>query len=239
MSSSSPMPWVKIYTDFLDDRKIGRLDDVLKLRFIQLILLAGECDADGYLIDGAGFMSASDIAWRLRVDPASLVLEMDELKTNNLLSLDDMGAWLVINFSKRQDRPQAVKRAEWRDRQRIHRDNFKTEAIVTSESPVTHASRGEERREEKRREETVTIPENINTPEFCNAWHDWEIYRKEIKKTLTPTTTQRQLKFLSRYDNATALEMINQSIQAGWTGLFELKNNNHRMPPLEGTYVGE
>jgi hypothetical protein len=63
----SSMPWVKIYTEMIDDPKIGRLNDATKWRFVSLVLLAGECDRDGALISGNESMSVTDIAWRLRV----------------------------------------------------------------------------------------------------------------------------------------------------------------------------
>src|SRR3990167_612210 len=109
--SNTSMPWVKLYTDFLDDRKIGLLPDILKLRFIQLVLVAGECDAEGYIIDGAGPLSIKDIAWRLRMDPEQLGQEISELTGAGLLSEDvDTGALLIINFSKRQGRSRSEKR---------------------------------------------------------------------------------------------------------------------------------
>ena len=47
-------------------------------------------------------------------------------------------------------------------------------------------------------------------------------HRKEIKKTLTKSTITKQQKFLlAHIDNHIAI--INQSIQNGWAGLFELK----------------
>ncbi len=46
----SAMPWVKIFTEIIDDPKIGRLSKAAKWRFLELIVLAGECDADGYLV---------------------------------------------------------------------------------------------------------------------------------------------------------------------------------------------
>lgn len=59
------------------------------------------------------------------------------------------------------------------------------------------------------------------------GWDDWEKHRKEIRKKLTPTTIQRQLKFLDGRPPAEQEAIINQSIQNGWTGLFELKGDGH------------
>ncbi|MCK5015437.1 MAG: helix-turn-helix domain-containing protein [Candidatus Peribacteraceae bacterium] len=64
----------------------------------------------------------------------------------------------------------------------------------------------------------ITIPDCINK----KVWESWVAYRKEIKKTLKPTTMESQLSFLEK-NKQDHVEIINKSIQNGWTGLFEIK----------------
>lgn len=61
---------------------------------------------------------------------------------------------------------------------------------------------------------------------FQTAWADWACHRKEIGKELTKTSVTRQANFLSNYTPKQAAEIINKSIQNGWTGLFPPKNSN-------------
>jgi DNA-binding MarR family transcriptional regulator len=63
--------------------------------------------------------------------------------------------------------------------------------------------------------------------EFANAWIEWETFRKEIKKKITPSTAKKQLTFLGGRGEPEAIAIINQSITNGWTGLFALKNGNN------------
>jgi hypothetical protein len=63
--------------------------------------------------------------------------------------------------------------------------------------------------------------------QFSEAWQCWEQYRKEKKQKLTPASVKMQIKFLSQFGEEVAIQIINQSIQNGWTGLFELKNKNN------------
>jgi hypothetical protein len=167
----SEMPWVKMFTEMLDDTKLGRLNNAVRWRFVSLILLAGECDAEGYLTNGSGPMSTEDIAWRLRCHPAKLAKELDTLSNVGLIANTD-GGWKVIKFSERQGRTQSERRQMWRERQSKRRhfdggpswkedDNSEKVAKtpektlpVTRDSRVSHVARGEKRREEKRREET-------------------------------------------------------------------------------------
>src|SRR3989337_692645 len=54
------MPWVKIYVSILDDIKLARLTDAQKWRFVQMILLANECDAGGAIVTGVTLLSQKE-----------------------------------------------------------------------------------------------------------------------------------------------------------------------------------
>lgn len=63
-------------------------------------------------------------------------------------------------------------------------------------------------------------------PQWLNkeAWAEWVQFRKEIKKKLVQTTISRQIKFLEKHkENHVAI--LGQSVQNGWTGLFEIKKS--------------
>lgn len=143
----SNMPWVKLYTEMLDDFKLLDLEDAVKWRFVQLILLAGECDEDGYIVAGGDAIDLKKIAKRLRCDYEQLRDEVSQLSAAGLISQDEStGALYVVKFRDRQGRPQSEKREQWRDRQRRYREK---ESSVTEESRRSHASRVEESRVDK------------------------------------------------------------------------------------------
>lgn len=58
---------------------------------------------------------------------------------------------------------------------------------------------------------------------FVDAWLEWEKFRKELGKKLTPSTAKKQMQFLGGWSELQAIGIINQSITNGWTGLFQLK----------------
>ena len=68
------------------------------------------------------------------------------------------------------------------------------------------------------------IPNNLYQPDFVQAWEDFQQHRKEIKKKLTPLAGSRTLNKLSKYPVDVAIQMLEQSIENGWTGVFEIKN---------------
>lgn len=65
------------------------------------------------------------------------------------------------------------------------------------------------------------LPPILDTDSFRSAWEKWEQHRKEIRKKLTPTTIDEQLKMLETKGHDKAIATILYSIEKGWTGLFE------------------
>ncbi len=93
-----------------------------------------------------------------------------------------------------------------------------------------------QKRDIQKRKETLTKDKRIKESfislfsddfqkdeKFKATWLDWIKHRKEIRKKLTETTASRQADKLMQYDLITAISMIEQSIEKGWTGLFEIK----------------
>jgi len=159
---TTSMPWVKIYTEILDDPKIARLGIQTKWRFIELLLVAGECDSEGYIVNGDEPLTIEDIAWRLRTTPEELQPDIDALLGIGIIDIEDDGALLIVNFSQRQGRSQAQKREQWRVRQQKSResrarDSQEQEEIVTGDTNVTPelVTPLEERRVEESRGESA------------------------------------------------------------------------------------
>lgn len=71
----------------------------------------------------------------------------------------------------------------------------------------------------------INIQSNIPTWVNEGAWNSWVSYRAEIKKKLSPSMIKQQLKFLEERQ-LQHVEIIEQSIRNGWTGLFEIKGGS-------------
>lgn len=76
------------------------------------------------------------------------------------------------------------------------------------------------------KKENVAIAPAFSLPSFVDpkVWDEWLEYRKEIKKKMTPATIKKQLKLLAENEKDYK-EIIERSIQNGWTGLFPLKDS--------------
>jgi len=133
--------WIKLYTEILDDRKMGMLSDRLYRRTVEMLALAGEMDEEGLL------PVPSDMAWRLRLNDEELETDLVELARVGILDQRD-GQWWVTHFSERQAPSPVAKRvAEYRKRKRS--DNG---VVTDSNDDVTKSYTGNA--PEKRREES-------------------------------------------------------------------------------------
>lgn len=222
--ANSSMPWVKLYLDLLDDPKIGKMPRSTRLRFIELMLLAGECDADGDLVSGGNFMSTLDIAWRLRDSVESVEADILALSDAGVLMVDDGGGICVTNFAKRQGRSQSEKREAWRTSKRNPKG-------IQKESKGNPSSRGEERREEKNREEgdgdkpPITFPPppsadiadstgQVIATEEARDSQQVRLWRSKLRRPLSPEATN------AIYAHATDLQQLTEVIDywlvQGW-----------------------
>lgn len=77
----------------------------------------------------------------------------------------------------------------------------------------------------------ISIPENLDLPEFNQAWSEWVRHRKEIRHALKPTTERAQLKKLSAMGSRLAIQAIRNSIEHGYIGLFEPNGKNQNNKP--------
>jgi hypothetical protein len=83
--------------------------------------------------------------------------------------------------------------------------------------------------ETKKKKDFLIFP--FDSKEFLHTWSLWVEYRKEKKNPIKgEISAQAQLKKISKLANGSeenAINIITQSIENNWTGLFELKTNNN------------
>ena len=217
------MPWVKLYVDFLDDHKIGMLDPSVQLFFVKLLLLVGDCDAEGYLVNGVTPIESQHIAWRLRMPKSDVDSALACLVAAELIEYDD-GIIVLPAFQKRQGRSQSDKRELWRQRKAKQRgqerDEAECHAGVTRDAPVSPTPRGEESRVEKRREEREETPP---TRPPASTHHPAVSLYQEIVGSLPPKTWRNLIV------DAVGVNQVNLdrwgAVCHGWVGTYKTKNS--------------
>ena len=118
--------WLKLYHEILTDPKMGKMSDHLYRRTIEIFLIAGQEERDGYL------PSINDMAWLLRTNATDIKKVLDELQTLGIVSCDcsesGQGGYYVTHFVERQS--QQLSDAE---RAKKYRDNKKASRNLSDE----------------------------------------------------------------------------------------------------------
>lgn len=112
--------------------------------------------------------------------------------------------------------------------------NAKRNASVTKETlpPLLFSSLLSSSSEKVRttNRSAIEVPAELDTPEFAEAWRAWEQHRREIKKPLTATSIERQLKKFAEWGPARAIAAIEYTIEKGWQGLREPEQSRQADP---------
>lgn len=71
------------------------------------------------------------------------------------------------------------------------------------------------------------LPRSLSeSSEFVAAWESWKSFRKEIRKPLTPSTIEQQLRDFEDWGPSRAVAAIRFTIGKGWQGLQEPPKTN-------------
>ncbi len=153
------------------------------------------------------------------------------------LSPDRSWGWVIVNYELYRDmRDEEARKSYHRNYMREKRESKRLLSSVKScEGLLTHTDTDIHTHTtiNKKKEAAVlnvsySIPINLADKEFMDAWNDWLIHRKELKKSLTKSTANKQLDALSKMGLKKAVESIHNSILKGWMGLFEPKESNSK-----------
>lgn len=87
--------WIKIYHEILDDPKMGRMNDHLWRRTIEIFLIAGKVEKNGIL------PTVEDMAWTLRTTVDDINTCLDEMEKLGIISKvgDEI---IVTHYAERQ-----------------------------------------------------------------------------------------------------------------------------------------
>jgi len=187
------------------------------------------------------FVDMCSLYWsRLGELPYALALQklcngskdaMQELIDHEIIGVID--GQIIIEFLDEQ----LLERGETSEKRRDAANKRWKDASALHVQSKSNARREEEKREEKKKGEESTVEIlPFESDQFAFAWNEWVEYRKEKKQKLTQKTKEMQLRTLGARPESEAIGMIGQSIQNGWTGLFEFKNKqNGKSITAEGT----
>ena len=103
----------------------------------------------------------------------------------------------------------------------------KTPADPPSDSDSDSDS--DKRKTQEARAAPAVLALHANLPK--EAWEEWLAQRRKRRWPMDPVTLGKHLKVLVSYDAETQRRIIDNSINAGWQGLFPLKGNGSTKRP--------
>lgn len=80
------------------------------------------------------------------------------------------------------------------------------------------------RPDQKKAAEPLVLHESLPAEE----WEEWLAHRREKRLSMSPRALKKQLKLLAEYDTESQRKIIDTSINAGWEGLFPLKDKQQK-----------
>lgn len=180
IETTMSMPWIKLHTSLLNDPRLSEVEPLARLRFYELMMLAGQCDAGGALVrpDGSP-MSVANIAWALRVGADQIASDITALCAVGLIDRHDETVF-IAGFEESQGQSQSEKRAAWAERQARRRDSKPASENVTRDSRVTERDNvtsvtplereGDKEREEEKieRREEISADSDESRPPASN-----------------------------------------------------------------------
>ncbi|HUX03091.1 MAG TPA: hypothetical protein VMY35_19190 [Phycisphaerae bacterium] len=192
--------------------------------WINIIFLLHRSPIRGELRRGDGSkMDGNALATVLGRTPDQVLPALQELIDHGVCSTLDDGTV----YSRRMRRGKSLKEKR-KDagllgaRERWQGDSTVDGKGMANQKTDGKRGKGKERKGVVTEKDVVVLPESLQTKDFVSAWEAWEKYRKETRHALTPSTIRLQLKKLEAVGPTVAAAMINQSIERGWRGLFEL-----------------
>lgn len=112
----------------------------------------------------------------------------------------------LLNYKEYQKKEQQKDKSETTERQQ--KDTNKNDKNVKND----------------KKKARFTPPDSLlEIPEFENTWIDFEEHRKAIGKKMTEVAATRIFNKVQKL-NGSPVDILNQSIENGWTGVFELKD---------------
>ena len=156
--------WIKLYTEILSDPKMGRMNDKMFRRTIELFLIAGKEDRDGML------PSLDDIAWSLHSTVKEIQTVLSDLKSIGIIEEKSEG-YLIKHFSERQnsDSSRSEINRRYYENSKLRKSEIQTSEILnkTSESDNRQsenktAKKSEIQTIEEEVEEEVDKEEEVN-----------------------------------------------------------------------------
>ncbi len=224
--------WLKLDVNILKNEKIDLLrsypdGDSLFVLWIGLLCMAMKSDIPGHILICKGSpYSVEDLSNLLNISKKTVQMGLELFARFGMIKLGDFNEIEVTNFQEKQSIDK-IEHQKDLNRKRVQKYRDKQKQLECNDVTENVTLRNEQIRldkirvDKKRIDKEIKYPTSLNNSLFINKYGEWEQFRKELKKPLTPTSIKQQLKLLSKYSIQDAIYIIDKSIRNGYQGLFE------------------
>ena len=229
-----------------DDEKIQLIEampeaDAILVIWVKLLIQAGKTNANGFILLSENIPYSPEMLSTIFRRPLPIIkFALKVLSDLGMIEMDTRNVINVTNWEKHQNIEGLDKiREQNKLRQAKHRESKSlknAQNLIYSNVTVTQSNATviEIDKDKELKKHSVDYFESLYTEyflEFVNllptdVWEKWVDYRKETKHKLTKMTAEAQLKKLLKLNQQghKPIDIINQSIENGWQGLFEVKS---------------
>lgn len=170
----SGRPWIKQFTNQIDDARLAQCSDAAQRDYFMLKMLAGRLDADGHFHESGRQLSDDEIAFKIRVKSSRLKATIGELKKARLIFMNGKGP-VITDWENEQ--------INWRQKQDADRERQARHRTVTRDNE-----------EVTRDGEAVTPPDQIPDQRKIRSRPDKKKKRKEDPHPPTPSSKKAEPK---------------------------------------------
>lgn len=201
-------PWFRLYAEFVHDPKVQCMPEEFQRRLVMLFCL--RCS------EVIATLSDEDLAFQMRISMDQLAQTKAAFIKKGFIGDD----WSLRNWDKRQrvSDQSAARTRLYRERLR---DAGDSSHVTASDALETDADT-----EEKNKKKGSALPMKLPSWLSPEVWADWHQYRN-ARKGWTAKARQLSLRTLERLhaEGWSPREVVDQSIERGWSGLFGTQRN--------------
>jgi hypothetical protein len=200
MTKKQAMPYMKLYTSYLDDIRLNRLPESTRWRYVQLYLLAWKSDSEGSLLDTEtdSALTVPDIAMLLRADESAVIVDINQLTQAGLLEIVD-DTLTVTRYIDEQ-----INQAEFR-REAAERQAKKRGKNVTRDSQTSVGHSKEKLSQEKLSQVTEKERDNLSVSQSSTSMDG-------LTDKNYPSSAESQEQERSKKPNPQSVYSVNESV---------------------------
>lgn len=209
-------PWFRLYAEIANDPKVQSMSEALQRRLVMLLCL--RCS------EVLATLSDEDLAFQLRIS----MDELAETKATFIRKGFIEESWNPRNWDKRQ-RVSDLSAGRTRDYRARMRDGPVTSHVTACDAADTDTDTDTQKKKQKK---GSALPFELPPWLPADVWADWHQYRNS-RKGWTAKARELSLGTLEKLhaEGFCPGEVVNQSIERGWSGLF----GTHRNQPTPQT----